>query len=771
MRKTLAAITFFSVLTVAMAVRGETLPGTTPIEWEEEDLSGRLMDGAHQFVDRKIAEAFENSGKSWNADWSDSATPYRAEAEEFARIIGVVEKRVPEVAMERFGDEKRPALIADTEKFQVYQARWPVFEGLTGEGLLVEPKEKSKGVIIVIPDASQTPEQLIGLAEGDPAHRKYVRRLAHHGFTLVIPALINREIYLGPNGDDARIKKSNQTHREWIYRQAFHMGRHIIGYEVQRILAAADWASKKNPLSLPVSGYGEGGMLALYAAAIDDRITAAHVRGYIAPRDKAWNEPIDRNLHGRLPRFNDPQIMWLCSTRPLLVDTIDPPVFEGKGVIPRPTFQQVDSVVKKSKERSMPLVRHLTGDVEFPLARRFFENPQESILNVHGYLQNGLSPDVDTELLPDPRAKDSAQRRHDRLFRELERHVQSLVRASGQVRDERFLYRAEPKLRTGRWSTKKIHECLDPAEFIKNCKAFREEFRRSAMGDFEEKFLPLNPRTRKVAETEKWTAWDVVLDVYPEFFAWGTPVLPKDLEEGEKRPVVVCQHGRNGLPRDTIDRGKTGYSDFAAKLAERGFITFAPHNLYRGEDRYRWLDRKANTVGCTLFSFIIPSHRRILDWLKSRDFVDPKRIAFYGLSYGGETAVRVPPLIEDYAAVICSGGFNQWTRKVAATDFPNGFMKSIEWEMPYWNLGHTFDYSEMAALIFPRPFLVERGHHDLVSRDEWVAHEYAKVRWLYAQFGMAGRTEIEYFQGGHSIRGEGSFRFLHRHLNWPEVEK
>jgi hypothetical protein len=48
-----------------------------------------------------------------------------------------------------------------------------------------------------------------------------------------------------------------------------------------------------------------------------------------------------------------------------------------------------------------------------------------------------------------------------------------------------------------------------------------------------------------------------------------------------------------------------------------------------------------------------------------------------------------------------------------------------------------------------------------------VAHEYAKVRWLYAQLGLADRTEIGFFQGGHSIHGEGTFAFLHRHLNWP----
>ena len=100
--------------------------------------------------------------------------------------------------------------------------------------------------------------------------------------------------------------------------------------------------------------------------------------------------------------------------------------------------------------------------------------------------------------------------------------------------------------------------------------------------------------------------------------------------------------------------------------------------------------------------------------------------------------MRVPPVLEKYCLSICSGDFNQWTRKVAATDQPFSFMCTIEWEMPYWNLGNTFDYAEMAYLMVPRPFMVERGHLDLVGRDRWVAHEYAKVRWLYAH--SASRT-------------------------------
>ena len=290
------------------------------------------------------------------------------------------------------------------------------------------------------------------------------------------------------------------------------------------------------------------------------------------------------------------------------------------------------------------------------------------------------------------------------------------------------------------------------------------------MGRFDEPLLPFRTRTRKVAETAKWTAYDVVLDVWPEVFAWGVLTLPADLKPGERRPVVVCQGGRNSIPRDTLDGDKTAYNNFAAALAGRGFITFAPFNLYRGEDRYRYLSRKANTVHATLFSFIIAQHDQILRWLETQPFVDGKRIAFYGLSYGGESAMRIPTVLEKYCLSICSGDFNQWTRKVAATDQPFSFMRTIEWEMPYWNLGHTFDYAEMAYLMVPRPFMVERGHLDRVGRDAWVAHEYAKVAWLYAQLGLADRTQIEFFQGGHSINGEGTFDFLHRHLAWPKPD-
>lgn len=73
----------------------------------------------------------------------------------------------------------------------------------------------------------------------------------------------------------------------------------------------------------------------------------------------------------------------------------------------------------------------------------------------------------------------------------------------------------------------------------------------------------------------------------------------------------------------------------------------------------------------------------------------------------------------------------------------------------------------MSWLICPRPFMVERGHHDQVTPDEWVGYEYAKTQRHYTLLGLADKTEIEYFDGGHRINAERTFEFLSKHLNWP----
>jgi dienelactone hydrolase len=811
-------------LIAAACLAQEPLANTRALTGEG-DLSMRLMEGAHRFAERKIDESVQTRQRHWNRDRSSpeayekSVAPNR---ERFRRIIGLggdglwpvaavrgpqAQRSRPAAVFEFYGDEENPALVAETEAYRIDQVRWPVLEGVFGEGLLLRPRTEPKACVIALPDADQTPEQAVGLAPGIPVESQFARRLAENGFEVLVPVLIDRSKRW--SGSD-EYGYTDQTHREWIYRQAYQMGRHIIGYEVEKISAAIDAfaaetraaittanagkAESPKPLKIGVAGYAEGGLLAFYAAAADPRIDAALVSAYFSSRQRVWAEPIYHNVWGLLEEFGDAEIATLIAPRGLVVEYAQGPQITGqKGDWNTPLFPDVksefDRVGTLMKEEHMTLSLTLTADpgggtpatdlatrqtsVEVTMPRDFINSANgspasEAAVRAFAHLLGDdttlpLGPDVprDQRRLFDPAV------RQKRQLKQLETHVQALVRGSEHVREKFFLQKVLPESADRTWTTRLDHGTLPAAPFVEAARKYRQEFRTEILGQFNEPLLAPNARTRKIYDREKWTGYEVVLDVWPDVIAWGVLLVPKNIAPGERRPVVVCQHGRRGVPRDVIEGENPAYHDFAARLADEGFITFAPHNLYRGEDRYRWLDRKANSVRASMFSFILAQHEQILNWLGTLPFVDPARIAFYGLSYGGETAVRVPTVLEGYALSICSGDFNSWTRKVAATDEPFSFMYTIEWEMPYFNMGNTFDYAELAYLMVPRPFMVERGHHDQVGRDQWVAHEYAKVRWLYTQLGLGDKTEIEFFNGGHTIHGEGTFEFLRKHLGWP----
>ena len=228
---------------------------------------------------------------------------------------------------------------------------------------------------------------------------------------------------------------------------------------------------------------------------------------------------------------------------------------------------------------------------------------------------------------------------------------------------------------------------------------------------FDAPYLPLNPRTRKVAETARWTARTWCSTSGPTSSPGACSWCPRTSSRASGGRWSSASTAATAC-RGTRSTAQTAYHDFGAALAERGFIIFAPHNLYRGEDRYRWLDRKANTVKRDAVLVHPRAARPILDWLGVAAVRRPgaDRVLRPELRRRDGGAHAAAP--GEIRLSICSGDFNEWTRKVAATDSHYSFMRTIEWEMPYWNWGHTFDYAEMAYLMVPRPFMVERGHHD-----------------------------------------------------------
>jgi hypothetical protein len=274
------------------------------------------------------------------------------------------------------------------------------------------------------------------------------------GCEVVIPALVSRGTEFS-QGDRLRIR-TNVPHREWIHRQCYQLGRHLVGYEVQQTLAVVDWfASRPQRVPVIVAGAGEGGLVALHAAALDDRIDGASCAGFFGPREGVWQEPLDRNVFGLLRDFGAAEIASLVAPRPLVLHHALYPEHE----------------VSRQAE---PGVRAIAAPGRLT-------SPTRAAFDAEVARAEALAPT-------------------------------SRIRCLG----------AEPQLDA-------IIGHLLPAE-----------------------------AAARVRETETVAIYEVVLDVRDGVFAWGWLCLPKDLAAGERRPVVVCQHGLEGLPADVVDVDRAG---------------------------------------------------------------------------------------------------------------------------------------------------------------------------------------------------------------------
>ncbi|MBA4017040.1 MAG: hypothetical protein C0483_07710 [Pirellula sp.] len=801
-RVTLIAIVFCCGVS-GWSHAAEPLAGTQPLTWEG-DLSVRMVDDLHKFADRETAASIERRARHWQRDFTSPEAydkSVAANRTRLAKYLGVKYPPPPETVA-RVVEPPREAgfaamspavsLLGDEEMtlgIPFRFVRWPVHVDVWGYGFQARPKGTIKATAIFVLDEQFEYE----LGTRRQSILDVATSLYAAGCEVFFVPIIDRSnaqsfVALGA-------KQTNQTHREFIHRQAFEMGRSALGYDVDTVrgLLNSRIGTEKQPIA--VLGTGVGGRVALLTGALDPRVDVTGVCGAFGPQETLFERPLDHDIWGFLDEFGDAELASLVVPRHLIVDVATGGKYRGKelqptkvhgaapGTLVVPTSEQAHAEIERALKLAPvqrewklgAIVDGLTADAgtmsfSSEVAQRLGLSP--ATLETAAPPEAGIWKGFWNALQEADRFAEAYETAQAETVRQWIEHTQALMRESEFVRKE--------------WWKDADRKSRDPAKWQASLTGYKHYFYNEVLGRFEYDLLPPNARTRLIYDTPKYRGYDVVLDVFGVaeketgkdeaaggVWALGTLLVPKDLMPGEKRPVVVCQHGLEGKPEDTILpnlKGSNYYHMFAARLAERGFVVFSPQNPYIGKDHFRQLVRKLHPLKKTLWSVIVPQQQQITDWLASLEFVDPTRIGFYGLSYGGKTAMRVPALVDNYCLSICSGDFNEWIRKCTSVREPFSYMGTHEYEMFEFDLGHTFNYAEMAYLIAPRPFMVERGHRDGVGVDEWVSYEYAKVRMLYADLKIPERTEIEYFDGPHEIHAVGTFDFLHRHLNWPAKE-
>ncbi len=740
----------------------DTLPRTELLEMDEP-LHAVMVRQISGFAEAELLRVQTNRTAPWLPHNGEAPTMSREQALELLReLIGAVDPVVEQPVV--YAKE-----LSATDAQRVDAIRWDVLEGITGDGLAVVNKTPSaeRDLLIFLGDADQSPEALVGWGTETVTESELLRSFAGRDDDVYVPRLINRASYASGHPD---IRWTNLSHREFVYRTGFEMGRHVIGYEVQRVLALARALRAEFPeRRIKLLGVGEGGLLALYAGALGQEFDQVIVRGYFGPHQQVWEEPLDRNIWRGQEVFGNAELAALILPRKVIIDPTLAPEVSGPPA-PGPGMGDIAApgkIVSPSREEVLQ---------EFERAVAYL-----AAAGAAGDLKLFEIPIAAHSLRVDePAGLDVAARveEHQRQqIRELVMHTQALLHRSDKQRDK--LWQGADRSSLESWA--------------KTAPAYRDRMHDELIGRLPvADVAAMHPRSRLVLDEATHVGYEVVLDVYTgeygvtNFIAGGILLVPKGLQAGEQRPVVVCQHGLEGTPMDTIvtdpaDRSFAPYKGFSTQLVQRGFIVYVPQNPYKGYHDFRVIQRKSNPLGRSLFSYIIEQHRQSLQWLATLPVVDAERIAFYGLSYGGKTAVRVPPLLVDatadgeqeplYCLSICSADYDDWIRKNCSAEDRYSYVFTPEYEIFEWNMGHLANYAELANLMTPRPFMVERGHHDGVAPDEWVAWEYAKVQRHYVQLGIGDRAEIEWFNGPHTINGQGTFRFLHRHLNWPSPEQ
>ncbi len=307
---------------------------------------------------------------------------------------------------------------------------------------------------------------------------------------------------------------------------------------------------------------------------------------------------------------------------------------------------------------------------------------------------------------------------------------------------------------------------------------------RDVMGEPPKPAAALNARVTEIGRTSRFTAHEARIEVLPDLEVYGHLLVPHRI--AGRAPAVVTQHGLGGKPKDLTLQGpepNAAYHGYAARLADHGYVVFAPYVTVPipQVELINPLVRMAWSTGRMRTSVELAKLRRVVDFLQSLPYVDGSRLGYYGLSYGGYSAVWMGPLEPRFKATVVSGHFNDWTSKITNERERTSYLQHPDEDFTDWNVLPRLTHVELLASFWPRAVMVEFAQHDGTTYPAWHERAWAEVETIARAWNATDRMVRDRFSGIHEIHGIGAFDFLDRWLrpeqpssrlfpDWGEVE-
>lgn len=228
--------------------------------------------------------------------------------------------------------------------------------------------------------------------------------------------------------------------------------------------------------------------------------------------------------------------------------------------------------------------------------------------------------------------------------------------------------------------------------------------------------------------------------------------IPKKAMSGAKTPAVLCLHPtENKIGHDVVvGLGGKPHRQYAAELAERGFVTLAPSYplLARYQPDLKALHMPSGTIKA------IWDNIRGLDYLETLPYVDTSvGFAAIGHSLGGHNSIFTASFDPRIKAVVTSCGFD------SLLDYYGGNIKGYVQERYMLGiekyLGHAqdvpWDYYELIAALAPRHVFVNAPLRDANFRHASVDRIAAAAEPVFALHGTPGRLIVRHPDSEHDF--------------------
>ncbi len=275
---------------------------------------------------------------------------------------------------------------------------------------------------------------------------------------------------------------------------------------------------------------------------------------------------------------------------------------------------------------------------------------------------------------------------------------------------------------------------------------------------------PLQPRVTGTLEGDDYVVEMLHYQSRPRLYVTANLYRPRHKQPGEKLPAVlyVCGHsgrGRNGNKTAFQPHGlwfaRHGYVCLVVDTLQLGEIAAVHHGTYR-ENRWWWHARGYTPAGVECWNGV-----RGIDYLQSRDDVDPKRIAVTGISGGGAATFWIAAADERVSTAVPVSGMADLQSYV-----PH---RVVNGHCDCMFLYNTFQWpwARIAALAAPRPMLFVNSDQDPIFPMDANERIINTLERFYSMYGAGDQIDAVVSIGGHAYRQDirqAAFRFINIHL-------